>query len=375
MARRGRGEGTIYQRSDGRWEGQVDLGYVNGRRVRKSVYGRTRREVQEKIRRLLEERARGLPVVDERTTLGAFLEQWLESVTLRVRPKTARFYRQIVSTYLIPELGRQRLAQLQPQHVEAALAQLRRRDLAPRTVAHCRAVLRTALNDAVRWGILPRNPAALASVPKVERPELSVWDMDEIRAFLETAREHRLYPLFVLTLALGLRQGEVLGLSWEDVDLERRIVTVRAQLQFVDGRWERVPPKSRQRVLPLSAACVEALERQRAQQREEERQAGELWRGNPWRLVFTSEVGTPLHARNVVRVFSQLCERAGVPRIRFHDLRHTCATYLLRSGVPARVVQEILGHSEIRVTLDTYTHVLPDMLESVTDTIDRALRG
>lgn len=375
MARRGRGEGSIYRREDGRWEAKIDLGRVNGKRVRKSIYGRTRREVQEKLARLQADRLRGLPIVDERTTVRDFLTQWLETVRGRLRPKTYRSYEQIVRVHLIPYLGSLPLAKLQPHHVQQLVASRLEHGLSPRTADYCRVVLRAALNDALKWGIVHRNVAALVDPPRQERRRFQAWDVDEARRFLEAARDDRLGALAAVALALGLRQGEALGLTWEQVDLERGLLRITHQLQWVDGVPQLVPPKSTSavRVLRLPTLLVSALRRHRARQLEERLAAGVAWKGNPWGLVFTTAVGTPLDPKNVRSWFRRICQRAGVRPIRFHDLRHTCATLLLAQDIPPRVVQELLGHSQISLTLDTYTSVLPRHLGVAAQRIDALL--
>jgi integrase len=373
--RRGNGEGTIYRRSDGRWEGRIDLGYVNGRRVRRSVYGRTRREVQEKLRKALSDVSRGLPLLDERTTVGAFLEQWLETVRNRIRPTTYRSYEQVVRVHLIPFLGAITLAKLQPHHVHQLVSSRLERGLSPRTADYCRVVLRAALNDALKWGLIARNVASLADPPRQERRRFQAWDVEEARRFLEAVRGDRLEALYAVALALGLRQGEALGLTWANVDLDRGVLRVTHQLQWLDGIPQLVEPKSTSavRVLRLPALLAEALRRHRIRQREERLAAGPSWRGNAWGLVFTTQIGTPLDPKNLRRWFRRACLRAGVRPIRFHDLRHTCATLLLAQDIPARVVQEILGHSNVTLTLDTYTSVLPRHLSAAAERIDTLL--
>jgi len=375
MARRGRGEGTIYRRADGRWEAKVDLGLVNGKRVRKSIYGRTRREVQEKLARAQADLRRGLPLVDERTTVSEFLSEWLDAVRHRLRPKTFRSYEQIVRVHLVPFLGAIPLAKLQPHHVQQLVASRLDLGLSPRTADYCRVVLRAALNDAVRWGIIARNVAQLADPPRQERPAIEPWDIDEARRLLSVARHDRPGALFSVALALGLRQGEALGLTWDSIDLDRGTLAVTAQLQWISGEPTLVPPKSSasRRVLILPQILREALRIHRRRQIEERLAAGSLWQGNRWNLVFTTAIGTPLDPRNVRRVFRRLCQQAGVRPIRFHDLRHTCATLLLAQEVPPRVVQELLGHSQITLTLDTYTSVLPRHLGDAARRIDALL--
>lgn len=375
MARRGRGEGTIYRRADGRWEAKVDLGFINGRRVRKSVYGRTRREVQEKLTALLANVQRGLPVLDERTTVGEFLTQWLTAIRTRLRPKTYRSYEQIVRLHLIPVIGTLPLVKLQPQHVQQLVSSRLQRGLSARTADYCRIVLRVALNDAVKWGIIARNVAALADPPQRDPVQHRAWSVDEARRFLAAVRGDRLEALYTVALALGLRQGELLGLTWDNVDLEHGLLRVTQQLQWIEGKPVLLPPKSAasRRVLRLPEVLRSALRRHRVRQHEERLAAGPAWVGNQWNLVFTTARGTPLDPKKVRSQFRAWCVRAGVRPIRFHDLRHTCATLLLAQDIPPRVVQELLGHAQVSLTLETYTAVLPRHLEAAAARMDALL--
>jgi len=357
--RRANGEGSVYQRaSDGRWVAQVT--YWEGGQTRRAYdYAKTQREALKALQRLRQQLEQGLPPAPERLTVAQYCEQWYEANAARLRPTTARRYQQLIAHQITPHLGRTRLSQLTPIAVEAWLRRLAQQQLAPRTLQQCRAVLRRILQDAVRDGLCARNAAALARPVPVPPPATSAWTPDEAQRFLRATSDHWLWPLFALTLSLGLRQGEALGLAWEDVDLDAGLVVVRWQLQQVNGQWQRLPPKSQQsrRALPLPPLAVQALQRQRAQQQQWREAAGSEWRGNPWRLAFTTHLGTPLSARNVTRAFHQLCQQAGVPRIRFHDLRHSTATLLLQAGVDLKTVSAILGHSQLSVTSDYYVHI------------------
>jgi integrase len=357
--KRAHGEGTIYfHQGTQRWCAEVTY-WQEGQLKRKAVYGKTQREVQQKLQQLRQLLTHGLPPAPEKLTVGDYCEQWLAANRSRLRPKTQRAYEQIVRLYVRPLLGRTKLSGLTPTMVEQWLRRLEADGKAPRTLQHARAVLRRILQDALRDGLCARNAAALARPVSVPPPATSTWDFDEAQQFLEATRDHWLWPLFAITLALGLRQGEALGLSWEDTDLDEGLVLIRWQLQQVKGQWQRLPPKSKQsrRMLPLPPLAREALVRQHEQQRAWREQARGEWRGNPWSLVFTTHVGTPLSARNVTRIFHQLCQQAGVPPIRFHDLRHSTATLLLHAGVDLKTVSAVLGHSQLSVTADYYAHV------------------
>ncbi|MEX0629115.1 MAG: site-specific integrase [Chloroflexota bacterium] len=363
MSRRGPHEGNIYQRTDGRWEARIHLGYADGRRRRKSFYGHTRGEVQEKLTRALRDQYQGLPVgTDDRLTVGQFLTGWLsDAVRPSVRPKTYATYEMYARCHLIPELGRIPLARLAPQDVQRLMNRKLAAGLSPQTVCHLRAVLRRALNQANRWGLVPRNVATLVDPPRVPRREVPVMTPEEARHLLLALRGDRFEALFTLALMLGLRQGEVLGLRWEDVDLPSSRLAIRHALQRVNGKLQLVEPKTQlsRRSLIMPPMLVDALQAQRVRQLEER-----LWAGSRWResdLVFTTSLGTPLDGTNVTHRFQAVLRAAGLPRLRFQDLRHACASLLLAQGVHPRIVMEQLGHSQISLTLNTYSHVLPSL--------------
>jgi integrase len=375
--RRGAHEGSIFQRKDGRWVGQLDLGYVDtprGRQRRfRTVWGPTRGDVAERLTKLLREQQTGTLTTDGRLTVGEYLSGWLADK--RVRPSTRRGYETWVEQHLIPSLGRIRLAKLQPQDVHAMVHAKLAAGLSPRTVHHMRAVLRAALAQAVRYELVPRNVAALSNPVPVPDHEMTVFTPVEAMAFLEAVRGDRLEALYGVVLALGLRQGEALGLRWEDVDLDARRLIVANALQRVNGKLALVPPKTRRsrRTIELPDAAVTALRAHKVRQLEERLLAGARWRDSGH--VFTSTIGTPLDGSSVTRAFQGLLVGAGLPRLRFHDLRHSCATLLLVQGVPARVVMEILGHSSIALTMNTYSHVMPSLKREAADAMDRVFAG
>lgn len=363
--RRGHGEGSIYQReSDGKWCTSVDLGRMEGKRRRKVIYGRTRKEVAEKLKVVLREQQQGLPVIVERQTVGQFLERWLEDVARpRLRPKTYHSYAQLVRLHLAPTLGHHQLSKLAPQQVQAMMNAKLASGLSPRTVQYLRAVLRRAIGQALKWGLVSRNVVLLTDPPRVTRPEIATLTPVQARAFLDAVKGARLESLYAVALALGLRQGEALGLRWQDVDFDGGVLHVRVALQRVRGEPARlVEPKTRQsrRTLPMPAIIVAQLRAHHDRQLTECVTAGPAWQGEHWGLVFCTATGTPLDARHVVFYFKRQLRHAGLPDIRFHDLRHSCASLLLAQNVHPRVVMEILGHSTIALTMNTYSHVLPE---------------
>jgi integrase len=249
MKRRGAGEGSIVKRSDGRWMARVDLGWVSGRRTRKSIYGKTRQEVARKLSAALRAHQDGLPLSDERVTVGSFLHDWLASARTTVRPRTWQTYESYVRLHAIPALGRVPLAKLEPKHLQRLYAEKLAAGLSPTTVHHLHAVLHRALAQATRWGMVPRNVAGLVDSPPMARHEMRTLNPDEAKAFLEAAAGDRLEALYVLALTTGMRQGELFRLRWQDVDLEAHTLSVRGETKTAKSR----------RQIELSEVAVDAL--------------------------------------------------------------------------------------------------------------------
>ncbi len=293
MARRGRSEGSIYERADGRWAAMVDLGFIDGRRVRKSFYGPTRKTVADKLAVALgRQQNGGLVRTNEAISTGAYLDRWLSTVC--VRPKTLRQYQQVIRLYVKPAIGPVKLARLEPDHVRALVQGMERRGLSTRTATLARDVLRIALGQAVSDGLLARNVAALVRRPKGTRRDGPTLNSDEARALLEGLKGHRLETLVTCGVALGLRLGEVLGLQWADIDLAGRTLAVRRALQTTGKRRELTDLKSREsrRTLTLPAVVVRSLERHKARQAERRLAAGVDWKRSDF--LFTTRVGRPL---------------------------------------------------------------------------------
>jgi integrase len=372
--RRAKGEGAVFQREDGRWVAELDLGWIEGKRRRKRVYGRTQREARDKLTELRRAAERGQNLAAKPQTLAEWLDHWLAEIKAHdgTRPSTLRRYEEVVRNHLVPVLGKVRLDKLAPLDVERLLA-ARRATVSPATLVKIHAVLRVALADAERRDLVPRNVARAVKAPTLAERERRALTIEEGRALLKLAEGDRFEAVFVLGLVMGLRRGEVLGLRWDDIDFGARVLHVRRALQRVDGALRLVETKTRgsRRPLPMPGLATRALERQRAQQAADRLAAGESWQSTG--LVFTTRLGTPVEPRNVNRRFQQLRERAGLPWLRLHDLRHGCATFLLAHGIDPRTVMEILGHTTIRQTMDRYAHALPDRLRAAADTMDDAL--
>jgi integrase len=317
----------------------------------------------------------GLP--DGRQTLNRLLETWLtEVVRPNLRPKTIRSYETVVRVHLGPSLGQLRLDDLRPSDVQALLNRLSSSGRSPRTVAMVRDVLRQALNVARRWGLLTRNVAELVTVPRAMRRERRALAVDEARQFVTAISGDRDEALYLLALTTGLRQGEVLGLRWSDLDLEaeRGSTRIVQALSRVHGA-RLVDPKSAKgrRTVPLGRSIVLALRGHRARQATDRLLAGTRWIETG--LVFTTRIGTPRDGPTVTRRLHAILESAELPQITFHDLRHSYASLMLAQGVPARVVMETLGHTDIRLTMNVYAHVPSELQRVATDRLDEALRA
>ena len=370
MARRARGEGSAYQRKDGRWVGQIDLGA--GRR--KYVYGATQQEALRKKADAEAKLRRGGVLAPDQYSVGALLEEWLETIAKpTVRASTYRSYEMHVRVHIAPALGRVRLNKLTSQQVQRWLNERQEGGLSPSSVQRVRATLRRALNQAMRWDLVTRNVSTLATTPKVVQKRVEAITPERAEAILKAVSGHRWEAVYVLALTTGLRQGECLGLQWKQVDLDGRKIEVRHALQRVNGNLILVEPKSERsrRTITLPALTADVLRAHRARQARTRLEAGEFWYASDF--VFTTDIGTPLDGPNVTRELSRFLKTAGLPPHRFHDRRHDCATLLLAKGVPMRVVMEVLGHSQIGLTANTYSHVASPQLEDAARAIDEAL--
>lgn len=368
------------------WEINVGLRDPStGRRRRRffTVQG-SRRKAEQELARALHERDTGTDLSPGRLTVGDYLRRWLRDYAVHnVAPSTLARYTSIIERHLIPALGSLRLRDLRPPHLQAAyggfLAAGGRRDsreggLSPRSVLHHHRLLKEALAQAVRWQLLAYNPADAVTPPRAARPEMRVLSPEEVSWLLEAAAGTPLYTLLYLALHTGLRQGELLGLRWQDVDLDRGSLHVQRTAQRLPGQGVtyRAPKSHRSsRPVSLSAEVVELLREHRRAQVQHRLRVGPAYKGMG--LVFASPLGGPMDPGNLRRHFARLVESAALAPMRFHDLRHTAATLMLRAGVHPKVVSERLGHATVSLTLDTYSHVLPDLQREAAEALDRLL--
>ena len=360
--KRANGEGNIRKRKDGRWEGRYTAGHdpVTGKRITKNVLGKTQAEVREKLRRTIEE-TRGLDVarVGEYTT-GQWLEVWFNDYAmLKVRPSSHQTYRGYLDHHIKPYIGNIPLTKLSSLDLQRLYKKLlsdgrvdrieskkQPKGLSAKTVRNIHQLISSALKLAVEQKLIARNPAEGCALPKVERKEMQTLPVEQLTSFLREAKDSGVFALYYIDLTTGLRRGELLGLKWSDIDLEKGDLRVRRQIGRIDGKIMEMPLKTKNayRTLPLSADAIDVLMQQR-------RKTG----NSEW--VFPSPTGGPMSPDSVLHMLHRVLKRAGLPEVRFHDLRHTFATLALQNGVDIKTVSGMLGHFSAGFTLDTYAHV------------------
>jgi integrase len=318
-------------------------------------------------------------------TLAAFLEQWLADVIKPGRKATTyETYLSVSEMHIIPALGRHKIDSLTPLHVQRWIAAKHAEGMSATRLRDCRAILRAALNQAIKWGLIARNVVTMTELPKsVDPRDPSAGNPltpAEATALLRAAHGDRLEPFLVTALYLGLRHGELRGLRWQDVDFDRRELHIEVQLQksFVPGEEPKLiapKTKSSRQTLPMPGAVYDALTERRRQYAEDRLLAGGRWKGDKWGLVFASTVGTPLNDDLNRRRFRQLLTEAGIERRRLHDLRHSTGTFLVAKGVNPRVVQQILRHGELATTMGIYAHVETDTMRAALESLDNMREG
>lgn len=370
------GEGSVYKSSDPKrtkpWVVQIT---ANGRR--KTNYYATQKEALAAKRKMLHELEQGQLVTAKQQTVKAYLEQWLQAKRMELKAGTYQYYRLKVIRYIIPALGHLKLQKLTDTHIQALYARLLE-TLSPNTVRLTHGILYTALSDAVKQHKLMSNPAQFVTLPRKQKQELAYLTPEQMWQFLNAARGYSLECLFITALATGMRQGELLALRWADIDLERKTVHVVRSLSFHDPdgagyEYTEVEPKtqSSRRTIPLTDFALASISEHRKRQLAMRLKCAE-WQNKD--LVFTNSTGGFVHISTLTRQLRRILASAGLPLLRFHDLRHTAATNLLSLGVSPRVVQEWLGHSDISITLGIYAHVTQGMKQQAMDLLNEQFR-
>lgn len=374
MSKRGNGEGSITRRKDGLYMARYTVQTATGAK-RKTLYGKTRGEVSEKLTKAMADRDGGLVLEGENQTLSEFLDRWLNgTVKGSVKPSTFEGYERMIRNHLKPEMGHRKLKSLAPDHVQYFYQKKLEAGLAPGTVRLMHGILHGALDQAVKCGSVSRNVCKAVTPPKPNPEEIKPLDAENAKRLLGAAGRDRLEALYVLAVTAGLRVGELLGLKWEDLDLgEAGVLRVRrTRSQARTGPTFTTPKNGKGRNIRLTRQAIEALKAHKATQNAERLKAGSLWQDND--LIFCTHAGRALDFRNLATAsFKPLLKRASIPDIRFHDLRHTCATLLLSRGHHPKLVQDLLGHASVAMTLDRYSHVLPGMGDQTAAAMEAAL--
>ncbi|NAZ74942.1 tyrosine-type recombinase/integrase [Kineococcus sp. T13] len=375
MSKRANGEGTLFKRKDGSWQGAVSYIDDTGARKRWTVYGKTQAEARTKLREARERLDAGHPVKDTAMTVGTWLQQWMSGALVASdrSQSTKDLYTTIARVHLVPTIGQRRLDQLRPTDVEALIVLKRDQGLAGSTIRTIYTVLRGALDVAVRDGLVKRNVTNAVKRPAVERREATYLSAEQAQELLLAVRGDRIEPIVRLMLATGLRRGEALGLHWRDVDLDQCLLRVRSALSRTSSGLQvgDVKTERSRRLIPLPRSTADMLRTHHRKQAEERLAAGPAWVDTG--MVFTTEIGTPLEPRNVLRRFKTLTQRSGLDDAHLHTLRHSTASFLLASGTHIKVVQEHLGHSSYAITADIYSHVTPTQAREAADRLDVAL--
>lgn len=360
------GSGTIRKRADGRWEGKYTLGYdpKTGKLIRKSVYGKTQKEVRLALSKIVSEMDSGTYAEPSKMKVSQWLDEWLASYTMNIKPATRSAYEEHIRVHIKPSLGDIPLKQLSTRDIQQLYTNLlKERELSPKTVRNIHGVLHRTLEQAKLLGYIRVNPADAAVTPRVEKKQVETLDAEDIGKFLAAIRGTKYeYPLFVAVFT-GLRQGELLGLTWDCVDFEHGLLLINKQHNRVKGdtKFRFASLKNdKARVLTAADEVMEVLKLQKERQTAWAATLGDGW-SNPDHLVFTTEFGRYINNKILYQNFKRIMRKLGKPDLRFHDLRHTYAVNSLRAGDDIKTVQENLGHSTASFTLATYAHATPGM--------------
>jgi integrase len=371
--------GQIIKKSQGVWLVRIE-GRKNGKRqtlFSKQIKG-TKKDAQKLLTEKLRESDLGILGSGIKQTLSDYLDIWLETIAKpRLHSRTFGDYKDLIRLYIRDSIGSIKLADLKAIHIQKLYGEMQtEKNLSPRRVRYTHSVLSSALKKAVELDILPRNVCQFVQLPKQVRKEMDVLSQDECSTFLQALEGERLGAMFSFALATGMRPEEYMALQWKDIDFEKGVVIVRRALitNRTGGGWHFSEPKTKQsrRSIPLPNPITQELKRHRTSQLTERLKLGAVWQD--FNLVFPSEVGTPLNPSRATRVFKRVLKRAEIREsIRLYDLRHTTATLLLQGGINPKIVSERLGHSTITLTMDVYSHVLPNMQQDATNQLEQMI--
>lgn len=368
MARkiRGRNEGSIYKRKNGSWRAQITL---DGHRVSHSA--KTRTECHQWLKKILRQIDDGMTFASTKLTFQMLSNTWMESKKSNLNQNTWSQYNHLLNRHVLPTIGNINLRELRSSQIQCLYGDLLAQRVGTWTVLKIHTVVKCMLSYATITGLIQKNPANQIILLREPTPEMKILDESQVSKLLVTASGNRLAGLYHLAVTTGMRQSEILGLKWIDLDWVNHTIKVERQLIRPDNSEVKFsPPKTKfgKRTLYLGDKCIEVLRNHYDFQHEDRMDQGEQWVENG--LIFTTSVGTPIHARNLLRYFKKLLRDAGLPEIRFHDLRHTAASIMLNHGIPVIIVSRRLGHARPSITLDIYGHLIPNMDEVAAQKID-----
>ena len=352
-----------YKRKDGRWCAKYDKGIdgATGKRKYGYIYGSTAAEVKQKLVEIESNLQKGTFIDRSSLTVANWLTSWLEDYKKQsIKPSTYKRYDTMIHNYMIPSLGGIKLQQIKPEHIQKMINSLGEQGLSPRTIQYVHRVLSMALSQAVENEILLKNPAKPTNLPKRRKKEARALTRDEQAAFINALNDDPLEKAIKFVLATGVRVGEMLALTWNDIDFDNGKVKINKNLQRIDGNIIITTPKTEKgkRDIPLLPETAQLLKTQKKHQLEQRLKAGSAWEKGEY--VFSTSLGTPLDKSNINRTIHRICKTEGIKPFSVHVLRHTFATRGLEAGIDLKVMQEILGHASLAMTADTYSHVMPD---------------
>lgn len=353
-------KGHIYKRGS-TYTYVVTMGYdeMTGKRKQKSKGGfKSSREAQKALNKVLVEIEEGSFVEPSKETLGAFLDSWLEGKKMNLKESSYMLYERFIHTYIIPHLGNVKLDKLKPTHIQKLYSSMAETHKST-TINKVHKILKASLDQAVKFGFLKQNPVLYVEKPKETKAPVAVWDEKQVQHFLQIAKKSRYYIVFLLAVATGMRRGEILGLRWQDIDFDNRILSVSQTLSAQNKLLPTAKTASSQRSIDLDTNTIAELREHRVRVLKEKVRQGDAY--NDFDLVCCSVTGKPTQNENIWRVWTDYVKQSGLPRIRFHDLRHTHATLMLKAGIHPKVVSERLGHANVGITLNTYSHVVKGM--------------
>jgi integrase len=374
--RRSQGEGSIYQRADGRYVAEITVRDASGKRRRVKRSARTKTQAREKLSELIQLQKQGVELTSGDAPVSKFLERWLEdSVKPSVRTKTFDNYESIIRVRINPRIGGVKMSKLTPAVLQQLYTDLTESGLSARSVHNTHRVLHKAFSQALRWGLIPRNPCEAVDPPRPKQTEMQTLTSAQVSVLLNGTASQRNHALYLLAVTSGLRLGELLGLRWSDIDFDGKRLFVRRSLQRTRQGLEFVPPKTdkSRRTVMLTTSAITGLKEHRKRQNEQRLSLGPAWNDDD--LVFPNTIGEPSDPSAASTHFQQVLKRIDLPKIRSHDLRHTAASLLLQAGTHPKIVQEMLGHSTITLTMDTYSHSIPSMHAEAADTMESIVSG